>query len=142
MFNFIEVITCQIVNVVLKGLVLVKFKVLWWNWILAWVINKIFKTTWFLDHINMVRDIRDGQKLVRESFLILIIPYLTNWLICTSNLLMDWVKSIWDWIMTSTLFSKSIGSSFCWGGTRKGEYKSRFLKFCENYESIMFSIYF
>ena len=72
------------------------------------------------------------------SFLSLIV--LTNWLICTSNLFMDWVKAFWDWITASILFFKSFGFSFYCGGTWKGENEAWFWKFCGNCESTVFCI--
>jgi len=120
-FNLIEVITC----IFIKGSVLIKVKMVWWNWIL------VSKTTWLLGQINRVRDIRIGQILIRESLLIPI--NVANWLIFASNLSINWVKMFWGWIMSSILFSKSVGSSW------KGKYKSWFWKFCWNCESVMFS---
>ena len=61
---------------------------------------------------------------------------LTNWLICASNLSMDWVTKFWVWIMSSIIFSKSISSSW------KGKYEGWFWKFCLNYESIRFWNYY
>ena len=72
------------------------------------------------------------------SFLSLII--LTNWLICISNLLLDWVKVFWDLIMASILFSKSIDSLFCCDGTWKDAYETWFWEFYEICELIIFCI--
>ena len=46
------------------------------------------------------------------SFLMFIV--LTKWLIFSFNLSTYWVNSFWDWILYSSLFSKSIGSLKSW----------------------------
>ena len=119
-FNFTKWITCQSVYVVLKILILVKFKWVWWNWIL------VSKAIWFLCPIDRVRDIRIGQRLTRENFLTLI----NQFAYIESNILIGRVIEFRVWIMSPILYS--IGSFW------KGEYGSRFWKVWWNCESIRF----
>jgi len=88
-FNFRKGITCRNITMVLKTWSLVKLKWVWWNWIL------VSKTTWFLSQIARVRNMRIGQRLIRENFLTLIDQFADYWV----NLLIGHVTEFWVWIM-------------------------------------------